>query len=75
VLTLQLSTESAVRVEVLDVAGRHVRTLAAGRLGSGAREISFDGRDDAGRDLPPGVYRVRARVGDAESARTIIRIQ
>jgi hypothetical protein len=75
VLTLQLSTESAVRVEVLDVAGRHVRTLAAGRLGSGAREISFDGRDDAGRDLPPGVYRVRARVGDAESSRTIIRIQ
>jgi hypothetical protein len=73
--TLQLPREAPVNVEVLDVAGRRVRTLAAGTFPAGTRSVFFDGRDDAGRELPPGIYRVRGRIGDTETSRTVIRLR
>lgn len=59
-----------IAVEVYDLSGRLVRRLhgAAGASGLyGLRgEIAWDGRDDAGERVPPGVYLLRARVaGDA----------
>jgi hypothetical protein len=59
----------------MDVTGRRVRTLVAGEFAAGARELSFDGRDDSGRELPPGIYRVRARTGAEITSRTLIRIR
>ncbi len=44
---------------VLDLAGRHVRTLASGRLPRGTTSIRWDGRDDAGHAIAPGAYFVR----------------
>lgn len=42
---------------VHDVAGRAVRTLAAGEtVEAGRHEIVWNGRDDAGRTVPAGVY-------------------
>jgi hypothetical protein len=52
-----------------------VRALVRDEFMLGRRELTFDGRDDAGRVLPPGVYRVRARIGAEVSTRTLIRIQ
>ena len=75
VLTLGMPRDERVRVDVLDVAGRQVRTLAARDFSAGPHSLLFDGRDDAGRTLPPGVYRVRARIGDAESSRTLILVR
>jgi plastocyanin len=43
-------------ISVVDAAGRVVRAL---RAPSGASSLSWDGRDDAGRALSPGVYFVR----------------
>jgi flagellar hook capping protein FlgD len=75
VLSLQLSRSGAVRVDVLDVAGRRVRTLVAGDFPAGSREIVFDGLDDAGHVLRPGIYRVRALTAEGSSSRTVVRIQ
>jgi hypothetical protein len=36
--------------------------------------LTFDGRDDAGRELPPGMYSVRARIGGEVSTRMLMRI-
>jgi hypothetical protein len=48
----------AVRLELIDVRGRRVRTLVAGRpVGAGGRErATWDGVDDAGRRVAPGLY-------------------
>ncbi|MCA9752080.1 MAG: S8 family peptidase [Gemmatimonadetes bacterium] len=56
-----------VAVDVFDVAGRRVRALptAAGRPD---RETTWDGRDEAGLLLAPGVYFLRVR--DGEDSRT-----
>ena len=46
-------------LSVADAAGRVVRTLSAPR---GASSITWDGRDEAGRELSPGVYFVRLSI-------------
>jgi hypothetical protein len=49
-----------VRLSVLDVAGRHVRTLIAGESYlAGRHDVRWDGRDDAGRFAPAGLYVLR----------------
>lgn len=56
--------EQQLRLEVLDATGRHLRTLADERFGAGDHQRRWDGRDDAGRQLPSGLYFVRLS-GDA----------
>ena len=75
IFSLGVPIASQGRVDVLDVAGRRVRTLAAREFAAGTREVVFDGRDDAGRELRPGVYRVLARVGGETTSRTIVLVQ
>ena len=52
-----------VRVEVYDLRGRRVRTLADGPLAAGAHDVRWDGRDDAGRAAVSGVYLYRVHAG------------
>jgi hypothetical protein len=62
---LVLPAECAVTVEVFDVAGRGVRSLARGqRLPAGEHSLVWDGRDGAGSAVPSGVYLVRAQADD-----------
>ncbi|HMB67661.1 MAG TPA: hypothetical protein VKU85_00065, partial [bacterium] len=57
----------APRVDVVDVTGRRVRSLAPD--GPGAREIAWDGRDAAGRTAAAGIYYLRLL--GAENPRTV----
>ncbi|MEZ4397113.1 MAG: S8 family serine peptidase [Candidatus Krumholzibacteriia bacterium] len=47
------------RLDVLDLQGRHLRRLHAGRLDAGAHALSWDGRDDGGHPVASGVYVLR----------------
>ena len=49
-------------LEVYDVAGRRVRSSRLA-LREGWQDISFDGKDDAGRHLASGVYFYRVSSG------------
>jgi flagellar hook assembly protein FlgD len=53
-------------VDLYDLSGRRVRSLGRGRHGAGVVELRWDGRDDRGGILPPGIYlyRVRADTDD-----------
>jgi hypothetical protein len=58
----------SVTVEVFDLAGRVVRTLAANEtLAVGAHELVWDGASVAGTPVQAGIYLVRVTAG-AESA-------
>ncbi len=48
-----------VRLEVLDAAGRRIRTLRDCPVRPGENERIWDGRDDSGRIVPAGLYLVR----------------
>lgn len=54
-----------IRIEVRDLRGRPLRCLAAGQRFGGAAAFLWDGRDDRGQPVPPGIYTVRAEA-DAE---------
>jgi alpha-amylase len=61
-----------VRLEAFDVRGRLVRRLLSGPLPSGRHRIAWDGRDERGQALAPGLYFVRAiSAGESASARIV----
>jgi hypothetical protein len=47
------------RLEIVDVAGRRVRTLPGVRWTAGWHEVAWDGRDEAGQPVGSGAYWVR----------------
>jgi len=56
---------------VYNVAGQRVRTLVNGRQRAGYKAIEWDGRDDAGRRVAPGVYFYRMKAGRFEATRKL----
>jgi hypothetical protein len=44
---------------VYDPQGRHIRTLWSGRLTTGVTRVAWDGRDERGRAVDPGLYLLR----------------
>jgi flagellar hook assembly protein FlgD len=48
-----------IRLELFDVMGRQVRTLAKGDALEGSTDIAWDGRDGKGRAAASGVYFAR----------------
>ncbi|MEO5988281.1 MAG: FlgD immunoglobulin-like domain containing protein, partial [Candidatus Eisenbacteria bacterium] len=69
---LLLPGAGSVRVDVLDVSGRRVRTLMAEQATAGSRSLVWDGRDARGASLPAGVYLVRAQSGATVSSRRVV---
>jgi hypothetical protein len=69
-----LGMPASLTAMVYDVAGRPVRTLAAGMQGAaGSRRLVWDGRHDDGRPAGSGVYFYRIEAGgDARSGRLVL---
>lgn len=60
---------------VIDLAGRRVRALAAGRLvGPGQQSVTWEGRRDDGRVAPAGVYWVLLRWPGGVDRRRIVKL-
>jgi hypothetical protein len=59
-LRLELPAAGAAEIALYDVSGRRVRSLMEGNLEAGAHAFAWDGRDEQGRAVAPGVYFVRA---------------
>jgi hypothetical protein len=68
-LNFSLSQAGSVRLHLIDVSGRVVRTLIDGSMSAGPHAASWNGHDNEGRSLPSGLYFARL---DAEG-RSIVR--
>lgn len=62
------------RLEVLDAAGRRVAVPFEGEATPGEHAIAWDGRDSAGRRLPPGVYLARLVTPGAVALTRVVRL-
>lgn len=67
-----LGRTAPVRIEILDVTGRRVRTLSDGVQAAGRHAVSWDGRDASGVQVPPGVYVVRLSRPEWTGARRFV---
>ena len=56
---LKVSEPISVSVHVYDLVGKSVRRVFAGQEASGEHQHFWDGRDDYGRLVPPGIYLAR----------------
>lgn len=73
---VELDKPGIYRMEVFNLLGQKVLTLAETGVGAGRRRIRWDGRDANGAQVPPGVYLVRLTRGERHSiARKIVRIR
>ncbi len=69
-----LPSATSVTIEILDVRGRHVKTLVPGTIeAAGRHEIPWDGTDDHGLQVPSGVYFCRlATPGFSQTRRMVL---
>lgn len=71
---LELGRSTDVSVDVYDMSGRRVASLAHGRLEPGMHGFAWDGRDGAGKPAPPGLYAVRAEAGGEVASRRVVKL-
>ena len=62
-------------VEVLDPAGRRIRTLHRGGAAAGPLALAWDGRDVSGRESPAGLYFARATVAGERALARFVRVR
>ncbi len=73
-IRFDLDRAQPVDLQVLDVTGRRVRTLFAGKYAAGPHRVTWNGTDDAGRRMAAGVYFVRLSTGDSSEIRRMVRM-
>jgi len=71
-LELTLARPGSARVEIFDLAGRRVRSLANGPLAAGTTPIAWDLANGGGRRVAAGVYLVRAVARGVSVTRRIV---
>ena len=73
-LDYDLTRPAHLDVRVYDLRGRHVRTLLAAPVGQTGGSLVWNGKTDAGRTAPSGVYliRLRSSAGDHAVRRVVL---
>ncbi len=73
-ISYMLPAAGNARLQVYDLAGKLVRTLASGAQAAGAKRLVWNRTDDAGRVLASGVYFLRLEAsGSVQSRKLVLR--
>ncbi|NOX87663.1 MAG: T9SS type A sorting domain-containing protein, partial [Calditrichaeota bacterium] len=70
-----LAQKDEVRLEIFNLLGQKVRTLAKGNFGAGSHRFVWDGCNDGGTILPSGIYIYRLKTKNYTSARRMLLIR
>lgn len=74
-LELALPRAGRVRLDVFDISGRRVATLADAAFPAGRHAIVWDGRDTAGRPVATGVYFLRLAANGEDRRTRVLRLR
>ncbi len=74
-LGLSLSRAGLARLELFGADGARVRTLVNAELAAGPHEVVWDGRDDTGRAMAPGLYFARLSAEGRRLTRLVSRVR
>jgi hypothetical protein len=70
-----MSDVGRVRLRVFDLAGREVLTVADRHYGVGEHSVVWDGQDNCGHEVAPGVYITRMDADGFSTVRQIVRLR
>jgi hypothetical protein len=71
-ISFALAVPERVRLEIFNMLGHRVRTLADGLSAPGEHTLQWDGHDDRGLPVSAGVYIYRLRVGDQVESKKML---
>jgi hypothetical protein len=74
-IKLSIATESYVRITIYDVSGRCVKILVEQILTPGTHTFPWNGRDNNGHRVSPGVYIALARIGKRQVSSKVLHIR
>lgn len=75
-IACDLAAPSRISLQVFDASGRLVRVLAAGQdLPAGHHELTWNGRDEAGRAVAGGIYFYRLEAGGYRETRKMMLVK
>jgi hypothetical protein len=74
-LRFALPRAGGVRLTLVDVGGRRVRTLLDGEFAAGPHEALWNGRTDDGAPAPAGLYWARLEAGGESAVRRLVRVR
>lgn len=74
-VSFALTAECPVTLSIYNIGGRAVRSLLDGDLAPGTHSLGWNGQDDAGRDLPSGVYIARLIAGSQQTTARLTLLQ
>lgn len=72
-ITYALTEPSRVSIDIYNMLGQKVRTLASQSLSVGTQSVVWNGRNNAGQVVPRGAYVYAVRAGDLIQSRMLIR--
>lgn len=71
-ITFAVARSQPATLCVFDARGRRMADLLSRQVQAGPNEVTWQGRDNAGRNLPSGVYFVRLVVGEEQIVRKVV---
>ena len=74
-LSFELPEAGRARITILDISGRQVRRLLDAALPAGPHDSRWNGCDDAGSELPSGIYVCRLEGGGRQATRKLALIR
>ncbi len=70
-----LTASAPISVNVYDLRGRKVTTLANGSFGQGRHEFAWDGKDGRGQSVASGSYFIRLQTPEAVDQRKVMKVR
>ena len=71
----ELSRPGRVNLGVFSARGERVRTLVDGHEDAGIHNVTWDGRNEAGQKVGPGIYLYRLEAGDFQAMRKMLLVK
>jgi len=61
-----------VKLEIYNILGRRVRTVADGYYETGTHRVVWDGKNESGREVASGIYFARFKTADFETSKKMV---